>query len=158
MLGLLHWVNLDLKALQKLNTEIIMALGWINDIEKLTTENETFRTVLFTGKYSQLTVMSIKVGEEIGNEIHPDHDQFLRIEQGQARVELSMNQDSVEETYDAEDDWAIIVPAGTWHNIVNTGDEDLRLYSIYSPANHPEGTVHVTKADADAAEAAEHAA
>lgn len=134
-----------------------MALGWTRDIEKLTTENDTFRTVIFTGKYSQLTIMSIKVGEEIGNEVHSDHDQFLRIEQGKARVDLSTNQEAVEETYEAQDDWAIIVPAGTWHNIVNVGDVDLKLYSIYSPAEHPDGTVHVTKAEADAAEAAEHA-
>ncbi len=135
-----------------------MALGWINNIEQLTTDNKTFRTVLFTGKHSQLTVMSIKTGEEIGNEVHPDHDQFLRIEQGEARVDLSTNQDTIEETYEAQDDWAIIIPAGTWHNVVNVGAEDLKLYSIYSPAQHPDGTVHTTKAEADAAEAAEHAA
>ncbi len=135
-----------------------MALGWINDIEKLTVENKTFRTVLYTGKHSQLTVMNLEPGEEIGNEVHPDHDQFLRIEQGKALVELSTNEAEVEETYDASDDWAIIVPAGTWHNIINIGEKDLRLYSVYSPAQHPEGTVHQTKADADAAEAAEHAA
>lgn len=132
-----------------------MALGWINDIEKLTIENTTFRTVLHTGKYSQLTVMSLKPGEDIGNEVHPDHDQFLRIEQGRARVELGSGPQAAEETYEAEDDWAIIVPAGTWHNIINTGDVALKLYSIYSPAEHPDGAVHTTKAEA---EAAEHAA
>lgn len=133
-------------------------LGWVKNIEAATLDNETFRTVLFTGKYSQLTVMNIKVGEEIGNEVHSDVDQFLRIEQGQAKVTFSKTEDAIEEEHDISDDWAIIVPAGTWHNVINTGETDLKLYSVYSPANHPEGTVHATKADADAAEAAEHAA
>ena len=158
MLKLFKWAILVIIALKLLTMENIMALGWVNDIEKITTDNETFRTVLFTGEYSQLTVMSIKPGEEIGNEVHPSHDQFLRIEQGQARIELGTTQEAVEETYDAQDDWAIIIPAGTWHNVVCVGDEVLKLYSIYSPAEHPDGTVHVTKAEADAAEAAEHAA
>jgi mannose-6-phosphate isomerase-like protein (cupin superfamily) len=134
-----------------------MALGWVKNIEELTLDNETFRTVLHTGRYSQLTVMTIQPGDDIGNEVHEDHDQFLRIEQGKARVDLGTTGDKVEESHDAQDDWAIIVPAGTWHNVVNTGDEALKLYSIYSPAEHPDGTVHQTKADADAAEAAEHA-
>ena len=132
-------------------------LGWVNNIEDTTKANETFRTVLWTGKYAQLTIMNIKVGEEIGNEVHPEVDQFLRLEQGKAKVTFGKSRDQVDEEHDIQADWAIIVPAGTWHNVVNTGDEDLKLYSIYSPANHPEGTVHATKADADAAEAAEAA-
>ena len=132
-------------------------LGWVNDIEELTLENTTFRTVVYTGEYSQLTVMSVEVGDEIGNEMHGDVDQFLRIEQGKAKVTFGPADGEIVETHEAEADWAIIVPAGTWHNVVNVGDEPLKLYSIYSPANHPDGTVHETKADADAAEAAEHA-
>ena len=132
-----------------------MALGWVNNIEQTTLENETFRTVHFTGKYSQLTVMTIQPGEDIGYEVHADHDQFLRIEQGSARVEFGTTGDKVDETYEAEDDWAVIVPAGVWHNLVNTGSEALKLYSIYSPAEHPDGTVQQTKADAEAAEANE---
>jgi len=127
-------------------------IGWVGDIEQRTIENTTFRTVLFTGEHSQLTVMRIAAGEDIGREIHPDHDQFLRIEQGSARVELGASEDSVDETYDVEDDWAFVVPAGVWHNVVNTGSGDLKLYSLYSPAEHPDGTVHQTKADAEAAE------
>jgi mannose-6-phosphate isomerase-like protein (cupin superfamily) len=127
-------------------------IGWVGDIEQRTIENTTFRTVLFTGEHSQLTVMRIAAGEDIGREIHPDHDQFLRIEQGSARVELGASEDSVDETYDVEDDWAFVVPAGVWHNVVNTGSDDLKLYSLYSPAEHPDGTVHQTKADAEAAE------
>jgi len=130
-----------------------MALGWVNNIEATTLKNETFRTVHFTGKYSQLTVMTIQPGEDIGNEVHEDHDQFLRIEQGKARVEFGATGERVDETYDAEDDWAVIVPAGICHNLVNTGDQALKLYSIYSPAQHPAGTVHQTKADAAADEA-----
>jgi mannose-6-phosphate isomerase-like protein (cupin superfamily) len=132
-------------------------LGWVENIENVTKENETFRTALWTGKFSQLTVMDIKVGEDIGNEVHPDVDQFIRLEQGKAKVTFGKTEGQVEEEHDIEADWAIIIPAGTWHNVVNTGDESLKLYSIYSPANHPDGTVHATKADAEAAEAAEHA-
>jgi mannose-6-phosphate isomerase-like protein (cupin superfamily) len=131
--------------------------GWVGDIEKTTVENATFRTVLFTGEHSQLTVMRIPPGEDIGRELHPDHDQFLRVEQGSARVELGSSEDAVDETHDVEADWAIVVPAGVWHNLVNTGEGDLKLYSIYSPAEHPDGTVHETKADAEAAEHAPHA-
>ncbi len=131
-------------------------LGWVNDIEKSTLENTTFRTVLYTGKHSQLTVMSIEVGGDIGLEVHPDNDQFLRIEQGTARVEFGPTKDEVAEKHEVQADWALIVPAGTWHNIINTGDTELKVYSIYSPSHHPDGTVHVTRADADAAEAHEH--
>ena len=126
--------------------------GWVGDIEHETIENETFRTVLWTGDHSQLTVMSIPAGEDIGKEVHPDHDQFLRIEQGSGRVEMGPSENEVELTEDVGADWAIVVPAGVWHNVVNTGDGELKVYSIYSPAEHPPGTVHPTKADAEAAE------
>ena len=126
--------------------------GWVGDIEHETIENETFRTVLWTGDHSQLTVMSIPAGEDIGKEVHPDHDQFLRIEQGSGRVEMGPSENEVELTQDVGADWAIVVPAGVWHNVVNTGEGELKVYSIYSPAQHPPGTVHPTKADAEAAE------
>ena len=127
-------------------------LGWIDDIEKVTKENSTFRTVVFTGEHTQLTVMRLGPGEDIGLESHPQLDQFLRIEEGQARVELGKTKESVGETHDVEDDWAIIVPAGIWHNVVNTGSGDVKLYSLYSPPEHPDRTVHRTKAEAEAAE------
>lgn len=127
-------------------------LGWVGDIESVTLDNDAFRRVLFTGDHTQLTVMHLAPGEDIGREVHPDRDQFLRLEQGRARLELSRTQDSVDETYDVEEDWAFIVPAGTWHNVVNTGDGDLRLYSLYSPPEHPDGAVHATKRDAQEAE------
>lgn len=126
--------------------------GWVGDIEQATIENETFRTVLWTGDHSQLTVMSILPGDDIGKEVHPDHDQFLRIEQGSGRVEMGPSENEVELTEDVGADWAIVVPAGVWHNVVNTGDGELKVYSLYSPAEHPPGTVHATKADAEAAE------
>ena len=132
-----------------------MNLIWIKNIEDETRSNTTFRTALWTGKHSQLTVMSLGPGEEIGLEVHPNVDQFLRLEEGRARVEIGASQEDLSETYDAEEDWAFIVPAGTWHNVINTGDGNLKLYTIYSPPNHPAGTVHATKADADAAEPAE---
>jgi mannose-6-phosphate isomerase-like protein (cupin superfamily) len=130
--------------------------GWVGDIEQATIENETFRTVLFTGEHTQLTVMSIAPGDDIGLEIHEDHDQFLRVERGSARVELGPSEDQLDEVHDVEADWAVIVPAGTWHNVVNTGDGELKVYSLYSPPEHPDGTVHRTKADAEAAERASH--
>ena len=129
-------------------------LGWVADIERATLDNENFRTVLWTGEHSQLTVMRIAAGEDIGLEVHPDHDQFIRIEEGKGRAELGPSEDEVAETHDVEADWAIVVPAGTWHNVVNTGDGDLKLYSLYSPSEHPPNTVHRTKAEAEAAEAA----
>jgi mannose-6-phosphate isomerase-like protein (cupin superfamily) len=131
-------------------------LGWVGDIERSTLDNTTFRTVVFTGEHTQLTVMRIAPGEDIGREAHHDRDQFLRIEQGQARVELGRTEDTVDEAHELTDAWAILVPAGVWHNVVNTGSEDLKLYSLYSPPEHPDGTVHVTKDDAEEAERAHH--
>jgi mannose-6-phosphate isomerase-like protein (cupin superfamily) len=131
-------------------------MTWVGDIERETIDNTAFRTVLFTGEHTQLTVMRIAPGEDIGREAHSDRDQFLRIEQGKARIEFGATEDAIDETYDVEDDWAVIVPAGVWHNVVNTGDGDLKVYSLYSPPEHADGTVHVTKADAEAAERAHH--
>jgi mannose-6-phosphate isomerase-like protein (cupin superfamily) len=129
-----------------------MRLGWVGDIEGETLDNETFRTVVHTGEHTQLTLMRLAPGEDIGREAHPHLDQFIRVESGRGRVELGRGEGSVDETYEVEADWAVIVPAGVWHNLVNTGDEDLKLYSLYSPPEHPDGTVHRTKAEAEAAE------
>lgn len=126
--------------------------GWTGDIEQLTLDNDTFRTVLFTGGHTQLTVMRLGPGEEIGWEAHPHLDQFLRIEAGRGRVEFGATESAVDETHEVGDGWAVIVPAGLWHNVVNMGDDDVKLYSLYSPPEHPDGTVHKTKADADADE------
>ena len=114
--------------------------GYIVNIEKETLENENYRKVLYTAKNSQLVLMTILPGDEIGLETH-DLDQFIRVEAGEAVVIL----DDVE--HKIEDDWAVVIPAGTKHNVVNSGDDPLRLYSIYSPPEHKDGTVHATKAD-----------
>ncbi len=131
-------------------------VGWVGNIERETIENTNFRQVLFTGSQAQLTVMSLGPGEEIGVEMHPDLDQFVRIEQGQARVTFGRSADQVDEEHDVEDDWAVVVPGGTWHNVVNTGDGELKLYSLYSPPEHPDGTVHKTKEESEAAEHEHH--
>lgn len=130
--------------------------GWVGNIEEATTGNTSFREVLFTGTTMQLTVMSLEPGEEIGIEMHDHLDQFIRVESGSATVTLGPSRDQVTESHHLEDDWAVIVPGGTWHNVVNNGDEELKLYSIYAPPEHPAGTVHKTKAEADAAEAEHH--
>jgi mannose-6-phosphate isomerase-like protein (cupin superfamily) len=127
-------------------------LGWVSDIEKATKHNDNFRTVLFTCAHTQLTVMRLRPGEDIGVECHPHVDQFLRIEQGRGRVAFGLTKDTLDETHDVTDDWAVIVPAGVWHNVTNTGPDDLKLYSLYSPPEHEDGTIHRTKSDAEAAE------
>ena len=125
---------------------------WVGDIEQETLGNDTFRTVVFTGEHTQLTVMTIEPGDDIGGEVHDGHDQFIRIESGSARVELGGSEGAPEQVQEVGDDWAVIIPSGTWHNVVNTGSEPLKVYSLYSPPEHPDGTVHRTKADAEAAE------
>jgi mannose-6-phosphate isomerase-like protein (cupin superfamily) len=127
-------------------------LGWVENIEELTKDNTNFRTVIRTGEHSQLTVMSIPPGGEVGWEAHDHLDQFLRIEQGSARIDFGQSSEAVDESHEVEDDWALVVPAGVWHNVVNIGGTDLKLYSIYSPPEHPDGTVHRTKAESDADE------
>jgi mannose-6-phosphate isomerase-like protein (cupin superfamily) len=126
--------------------------GYIVSIEKKTLDNNYFRQVLFTGKYAQLVVMCLKPGEEIGNEVHAKVDQFFRIEQGEAAFVFSGK-----EKHLVKDGDAVIVPAGTYHNVINTSKTaKLKLYTIYSPPNHPDKTVHKTKAEAEKAEAEEH--
>lgn len=126
-------------------------IGFFGPIEKQTLKNGNFRQVLFTGKHAQLVVMSLKPGDEIGNEVHHHVDQFFRVEQGEATFTLG------DEKHVARDGDAVIVPAGTYHNVVNTSKtETMKLYTIYSPPNHPDGTVHKTRADAEKAEAEEH--
>lgn len=114
----------------------------INEATKL---NTNFRTALWTGCHLQLTLMSINVGEDIGLEIHPHVDQFLRIEQGQGLVMIGEHRDRLDFQRNVADDDAIIIPAGTWHNLINTGNIPLKLYSIYAPPQHPHGTVHVAR-------------
>ena len=122
------------------------------NINNATKNNSTFRTALWTGSHLQLTLMSINVGEDIGLEVHPNIDQFIRIEQGQGLVQMGDTKDNLSFERRAFEDYAIFIPAGTWHNITNTGNIPLKVYSIYAPPHHPKGTVHITKADAAAAE------
>lgn len=124
---------------------------YVTNIEDLTLRNENFRTTVWTGKNLQMTLMTIQPGEDIGLEVHEDHDQFLRIEQGVAKVVMGPAETELE-SWDAGNDFAIFIPAGAWHNVINNGEESLKLYSIYAPPEHAHGTVHVTKADAEAAE------
>jgi len=126
---------------------------FVTDIEAATRGNNTFRTTVWTGRHLQLTVMCLQPEEEIGLEVHHDRDQFLRIEQGTCRVVMGEARDD-EPSFRREvaDDDVVLVPAGWWHNVINTGREPLRLYSVYGPAEHEPGTVHLTKAEADAAE------
>lgn len=142
-----------------LNAEVLKDYGgkpYVVDIEKVTTQNNNFRTALWTGKHLQLTLMSIDVGESIGLERHPNLDQFIRMEAGQGLVQMGDSKDQLDFEANAYADYAIFVPAGKWHNLTNTGNTPIKLYSIYAPPEHPFGTVHVTKADAMVAEENDH--
>lgn len=129
---------------------------YVVNIEKETVANDAFRVAKWTGSNLQMTLMSIQPGDDIGLEVHHDHDQFLRIEDGIGLVQMGPSEDNLDFEQNVEDDFAVLVPAGVWHNITNTGDKPLKLYSIYAPSEHPHGTVHETKAEADAAEAEHH--
>ena len=122
---------------------------YVTNIEQLTLDNENFRTTVWTGKHIQLTVMTIPVGGDIGLEVHSGTDQFLRIEQGKGKVEMGPSEGELDFVREAEGDWAVFVPAGTWHNITNVGDTELKLYTVYGPPDHMPGTVHPTKQDAE---------
>lgn len=128
------------------------AQPFIINMHEATKLNNAYRTALWTGTHLQVTLMSINPGEDIGLEMHPHVDQFLRIEQGQGIVQMGMSKDALNFTSHVCEDSAIFVPAGTWHNLTNTGNIPLKLYSIYAPPNHPFGTIHRTKADAIAME------
>ncbi len=125
---------------------------YVVNINKSTKANNNYRTALWTGKHLQLTLMSIRVGGEIGLEVHSDTDQFLRIEQGFGLVKMGKDKHSLTYQNRVGPGFAIFVPAGTWHNLINIGNVPIKLYSIYAPPNHPKGTVQKTKAIADAEE------
>lgn len=118
--------------------------GFCDNIEKAALENDNFRKVLYTGKHSQLVLMSLRPGEEIGMEVHEENDQFFRFEKGQGKVVIDGNE------YDVSDGTAVVVPAGAQHNVINASDsDDLKLYTIYSPAHHKDGIVRATKDEAE---------
>jgi mannose-6-phosphate isomerase-like protein (cupin superfamily) len=117
--------------------------GYVNNIESETLNNENFRKVVYTAKHSQLVVMSLKPGEEIGMEVHPDTDQFFRIDSGKAKIVIDGNE------YNVQDGFAAVVPAGSQHNVINTSNTNhLKLYTLYCPAHHRNGVVHATKEQA----------
>lgn len=124
-----------------------MAKGYVINLEKETEDNTNFRKVLYTAHHSQLVVMSIKPGEDIGMEVHPDNDQFIRIEEGEGKAVIDGNEQVFSSGF------CVVIPAGSQHNIINTSSsEDLKLYTVYSPAHHRLDVVHPTKADAIADE------
>ena len=121
-----------------------MKRGFCDDIEDLTEKNEDFRRVLYTGEHLQLVLMTLQPGEEIGEEVHADRDQFFRIEEGEGAVDIDGRENRV------EDDFAVIVPAGARHNVRNIGNMPLRFYTLYGPPEHKDGIVQATKAEAEA--------
>ncbi|GAB2546290.1 mannose-6-phosphate isomerase-like protein (cupin superfamily) [Gracilibacillus alcaliphilus] len=125
---------------------------YIVNIAEAAKRNQTYRTAIWTGEYLQVTLMCIAAGDDIGLEIHPDTDQFLRLEQGQGLVLMGDRQDHLPFQQFVCEDYAIFVPAGAWHNVINIGEQPLKLYSIYAPPHHPFGTIEQTKVDADAHE------
>ena len=120
--------------------------GFVDDIEDRTERNSDFRHVLYTGKHLQLVLMALEPGEEIGEEVHADRDQFFRVEEGKGEIWIDGIRTKI------ESDWGIVVPAGARHNIKNTGEKPLKLYTLYGPPEHADRTVHATKADAMKAE------
>ncbi len=122
------------------------------DIETATKENANYRTVAWTGRYLQVTLMSIPVGSSIGLEVHPETDQFLRIDAGRGKCVMGPAEDDLDFEQEVSDGWSIQVPAGTWHDVINTGDEPLQLYAVYAPSHHAQGIVQKTAEDAEADE------
>lgn len=133
-------------ALNRLPLKDFPMQGFVDNIETLTTGNTDFRRVLYTGEYLQLVLMALKPGEEIGEEVHEDHDQFFRIESGSGEVLIDGKRTPI------KDDDAVIVPAGARHNVINTGGETLTLYTLYGPPEHHDGVVRATRAEAEATE------
>ena len=124
---------------------------FVTDIEKMTRQNTNYRTALWTGPHLQLTLMCIPVGGEIGSEVHPDTDQFLRIESGSGMTMMGPAENRLSFRKPVSAGCAVFVPAGTWHNIINTGHCPLKIYTVYAPPHHPHATVQATKAAADRA-------
>ena len=120
------------------------------DLEKSTRENTDYRSVVWSGRYLQVTLMSIPVGSDIGLEMHPETDQFLRLDAGRGRVQIGSAKDQLAFEKEVSDGWCILVPAGSWHNVTNIGDEPMQIYAIYAPAHHKPGKIHQMASDAAA--------
>lgn len=126
---------------------------WVVNLDRKTLENRSFRSTQWTGRSLQMTVMSLKPGEEIGLEKHDQGDQFIRVEQGVARVLMGASKDQLTFDQKVSDGWAVLIPGGYWHNVINSGPKPLKVYVIYAPPEHPAGTVHSTVKDAEAVHA-----
>lgn len=120
------------------------------DLEQATCDNENYRSVVWSGKYLQVTLMSIAAGEDVGLEAHPETDQFLRLDAGRGRVQMGPSKDKLTFDKEVSDGWCVLVPAGTWHNITNIGKEPMQLYAIYAPVHHKPGKIHATAAIGEA--------
>jgi mannose-6-phosphate isomerase-like protein (cupin superfamily) len=120
------------------------------DLENATRENTNYRSVAWSGRYLQVTLMSIPVGSDIGLEVHPETDQFLRLDAGRGRVQIGAAKDQLTFDEEVSDGWCILIPAGSWHNVTNIGEEPMQLYAIYAPAHHKPGKIHKTASDAAA--------
>lgn len=120
------------------------------DLEQATRDNEHYRSVAWSGRYLQLTLMSIPPGGDIGLEVHPETDQFIRLDAGRGRVEMGTAKDRLTMKKEVSDGWCVLVPAGTWHNITNIGAEPMQVYAVYAPAHHKPGKIHATASDAAA--------
>ena len=118
------------------------------DLEKSTRENSDYRAVVWSGRYLQVTLMSIPVGSDIGLEMHPETDQFLRLDAGRGRVQIGPAKDQLTFEKEVSDGWCILVPAGSWHNVTNIGEEPMKVYAVYAPAHHKPGKIHKTASDA----------
>ncbi|WP_331654217.1 cupin domain-containing protein [Anaerotignum sp. MB30-C6] len=129
---------------------------FVVNIEMVTKQNPNYRTALWTGEHLQLTLMSIPPGGDIGLEVHPDVDQFIRVEDGVGVIQMGSTRDKLSYQRNVDGQFAILVPAGTWHNVINTGNKALKIYTIYAPPHHPHGTVQTTKQEAQEAHEEHH--
>lgn len=147
--GYMNYYNMEYNRMNPYYIKDYGAEPFVININEVTKQNNNFRTALWTGEYLQVTLMNINVGESIGLEMHPNLDQFIRIEQGYGLVQMGDNKNNLNFVKKVYDDFAIVIPAGKWHNLTNIGNLPIKLYSIYAPPQHPKGTIHRTKADAE---------
>jgi mannose-6-phosphate isomerase-like protein (cupin superfamily) len=120
------------------------------DLETSTKENTNYRSVVWSGRYLQVTLMSIPVGSDIGLEMHPETDQFIRLDAGRGRVQIGTAKDQLAFEKEVSDGWCILIPAGSWHNVTNIGEQPMQVYAVYAPAHHKPGKIHKTASDAAA--------
>ncbi|MGN9168805.1 cupin domain-containing protein [Paenibacillus polymyxa] len=147
-----NWYNYDSNLYEKTILRDYGQSPFVVNMDQAAKQNKNYRTAIWTGKHLQVTLMSINVGDDIGLEAHPTTDQFIRIEEGQGLVQMGDRKDQLDFQVMAYDGYAIMIPAGKWHNVINTGNMPLKIYVIYAPPEHPFGTVHESKEIAMSAE------